>query len=351
MFRRSAAAACAALFMLLVGGCGGSVPETARTGPRLAAELEREWTTGGAPARQSVFSPDGAMLATSDAGGRITLRRTGDWGVEWSFDHPGGATAVAFGTDGRLLFTAGYDGLVRRWDLNRRRAAGVLRGARGTVWTLDVAPDGELLAAAGEDATIRIWNLASPGEPTLLRGHERNVWEVRFSPDGRRLASGSFDASARLWDAASGRALAVLAGHSEAVVGLAYSPAGRLIATGGDDSTVRLWRAADGAPLRVLDNVTHAHKLEFSPDGRWLASAGRARGGVGTVWHQITGAGGAGAPVHLWRVSDGAIVAALAHPDDVMYVTFSPDGRQLVTGGEDGVVRLWRLREVGGGGR
>ena len=337
------AATFAALFTL--AGCGGA-PRPVMSGDRLEAALERTWQSQ-SPARQSVFSRDGQLLATANASGAIVVRRSGVWEIAAELDHPGGVTALAFSADGTRLYSAGYDGVVRVWALASARQVGQLPGAEGTIWSLDVSPDGDRLAAAGEDRIIRIWRLGEQASPTLLRGHERIVWEVRISPDGSRLASASFDASAQLWDFASGASAARLDGHGEAVVGLDYSPDGELIATGSDDSTVRLWRARDGAPIRTLANGNHAYKVAFSPDGRWLASAGRARSGLGTFWHQLTGAGGDAAPVHLWRVADGALVAALPHPDDVMYVTFSRDGGHLVTGGEDGAVRLWRLRPIG----
>jgi WD40 repeat protein len=330
---------------LLLGACGAAAPEAATSGARLEAALEARWPTDGGPAREAAFSGDGALLATSDAGGRVTVRRTSGWEESARFDHQGGATAVAFSPDGKTLYSGGYDGRVRAWDLASRDAAGVYEGAAGTVWSVSVSPDGGRIAAAGEDAKIRVWRVGSPSAELTLAGHERNIWEVRFSPDGKRIASGSFDASVRLWDAATGAALKTLAGHEEAVVGLAFSPDGRVLASGGDDSTIRLWRAADGAPLRTIRAGNHVYKIAFSRDGRWLASAGRARGGLGTLWHQLTGSGGAAAPVRLWRTGDFALAAALPHPDDVMYVGFSPDGRRLVTSGEDGAARLWRLAE------
>ncbi|HEX8571253.1 MAG TPA: WD40 repeat domain-containing protein [Allosphingosinicella sp.] len=328
---------------LLLAACG-SGPEPAATGPRLQAEPASSFRDSSAPGREAAFSADGRWLATSSASGLVVVRTMPDLRVGRRLDHPGGAASVAFAPDGRLLATAGYDGAVRLWDWAAGRLVRTLEGARGTVWTLHFSPDGRRLAAAGEDGLVRIWNPADGRLLLKLAGHGRNVWEVRFSPDGRRLASGSFDESVRLWDSAGGAALATLAGHEEAVVGLAWSGDGRLLATGGDDSTIRLRRGSDGREIRRIEVGNHVYKLAFSPDGRWLANAGRARGGLGTLWHSLTGAGGAAEPVRLWRVSDGALVQGLKGSEDVMYVGFAPDGRWLATSADDGVVTLWRLR-------
>jgi len=84
-------------------------------------------------------------------------------------------------------------------------------------------------------------------------------------------------------------------------------------------------------------------ELTFSRDGRWLASGGRARSAVGTFWHQLTGAGAKGPAVRLWRVADGALQATLEESDDVMALTFSPDGNLLATASADGANSVWRL--------
>ncbi len=333
----------APLALAALAGCG-SAPPIVTDPPRLAAVELRDWPAG-APGRQAEFSDDGALLATSTTAGQVILRRTLDWKPVRRIEHPGGATSLAFTPDGKRILTAGYDGVIRAWDLATGKPAGDYRGAAGTIWSIDISPDGRRVAAAGEDAVIRLWELDGTAPPIALRGHQRNIWEVRFSPDGNKLASAGFDHSVRLWDAAGGKPLKVLSGHGQAVVGLDFSPDGRTLATSGDDSTIRLWRASDGAALRTINAGNHAYKPAFSPDGRWLASAGRARSAIGTFWYQLTGSGGAATPVRLWRVADGAAVAALPHPDDVMFASFSPDGRYLVTSGEDQRVRIWRLSE------
>jgi WD40 repeat protein len=330
---------------LLLAGCDSSGPNLAANGPRVEASLAATWPAA-RPARQAAFSRDGALLATSDASGAITIRSTRDWKTVGRLHHPGGATALHFTNDGKRLFSAGYDGTIREWDVAQKKVVQILKGSSATLWTMDISPDGKRLASGGEDAIIRIWNLGQAGRPVELRGHTRNIWEVRFSPDGKQLASCSFDYSVRLWDAELDRPLKTLAGHKQSCVGLDYSPDGQVLASGGDDSAIRFWRASDGAPLGAIDNGRHVDKLAFSPDGQWLASGGHPHGEAGELWHQVTGGGGLGNAVRIWRSKDAALVANLPHPDDVYWVAFSRDGHWLVTSGEDNRFRLWRLRAV-----
>jgi len=349
MIRRSLPVMAAALLGIAAGAALLLAGEDAdvqppRNGPLLHAELHRRIAVGDKPQRQLAFSPDGSLLATSTVDGAIRLWPTARRGPPRVLIHRGGATSLAFSGDGRVLASGGYDGKVRLWRVADGAPLRVLAGHRGTVWTVDFSPDGTRIASGGEDRTVRLWRAGDGALLKAMKGHGLNIWAVRFSPDGSRLASGSFDRSIRLWDARTGAAVRTLAGHEEAVVSIEFSPDGRLLASGGDDSTVRLWRAADGAQLRILDATRHVDSLAFSPDGRWLASGGHPRGAPGAFLHQAFGRGGTGKAVRLWRVADGAQLQALDQGDDVMTLAFSPDGRWLAAGSEDGAVTIWRVR-------
>ena len=335
--------------LLAVGGIAYGLrveqPEIVSSGPRVEAKLERAIALGDSPAREPRFSRDGRFVALTNAAGSIHVLRTSDWKLLRRFEHPGGATSAAFTRDGRRLFSSGYDGMVRSFDLASGAPGPVIRASDAPVWTLDVSRDGKQLAIGDQAGVARVWavdDLRRP--PKLLRGHGRNIWEVQFSPSAPELATGSFDYTARIWDLASAKTVRTLRGHSQAIVGLDYRADGQLLATSGDDSTIRLWRRRDGKQVGRMDVGNHTYDVEFSPDGKWLASSGRARSALGTAIHGLTGIGPASPPVHIWRMSDRAAVAALPHPTDVSRLAYAPDGRHIVTADDDGRVRIWRLQ-------
>jgi WD40 repeat protein len=335
--------AAAFLVLTLVARGDGLPPRAiAADGAVLAASPAGRFQHHRGEAREMAFLPDGRLAAAGTDGRIVLIDARGR--VAGTIVHEGGLSALALSSDGSTLASGGYDRAARLWRVADGRQVRALQGHGGTVWTLAWSPDGQFLATAGEDRLIRIWRARDGALARTLAGHELNIWSIRFSPDSRLLASGSFDRSIRLWDVASGRMVRRLAGHDQAVVSVAFSPDGRLLASGGDDSTVRLWRVADGAAVRTLTGGSdHVYAVAFSPDGRWLASGGRARSGFWTAWHQLTGQGPKGPAARLWRVADGALQATLEHSDDVMALTFSPDGRTLATASVDGSNALWRL--------
>src|SRR5262245_7224323 len=113
-------------------------PPLASVGPRLDARLIKQWNSDGSPARQAIFSRDGRFLATSNAAGKVIVRRATDWRPVRTLQVPGGVTSLAFSLDGGQLLTAGYDGVVRSWQLADGRLVREYAGANGALWVIDL---------------------------------------------------------------------------------------------------------------------------------------------------------------------------------------------------------------------
>ena len=296
------------------------------------------------------FSPDGKLLATGYGNGYLRLwnpatgQATGSpLLADTSPQGQRGVGAVAFSPDGKLLATAGGDGYVRLWNTATRQATGAPLPAvsNGNVNAVAFSPDGKLLATAGSDGYVRLWNPATHrqiGKP--LTGHAGEITSVAFSPDGKLLASGGGDdGTVRLWNPVTrqpvGSPIPAVTRPGAGVGSVAFSPDGKLLASGGD-GYVRLWNPATrqpvGAPLHASARNGGRRwvlGVAFSPDGKLLASAGWD--GTMRLWNPATRQP-AGAP--LRPVTNGS-------PRSVVAVAFSPDGKLLASAGGDGCVRLW----------
>jgi WD40 repeat protein len=215
-------------------------------------------------------------------------------------------------------------------------------------------PHSRLLASAGgrKDRTIKLWELATGRELRTLAGHAGEVNSLAFSPDGRQLASGSGDDTIRLWDVQTGRQIQILYVPTEGVGQLTFSPDGRRLissphsapwdprmgrdrepdpelkrcpAVGGKPGFctakgVTLWDIKTGQPLY---NLPPSWAFAFSPDGRRLVT------------------GGNDTNLRLWEVASGRELSAL--PGSGPPFVFSADGRRIASAGKDNTVKLWEV--------
>ena len=296
--------------------------------------------------------------------------------------HGGPVRAVAISPDGTVAVSGSFDTSAIRWSLSRNAAEQVLRFHDGAVNTVAILKDGRI-ATSGEDARIAIWAAGAASPAVVLDGHKAPVVALAVSPDGATLASASWDQTARLWPIGAfsgevrtgspqkmrppieytGGASRVLEGHAQGVNGVAFTPDGRGVVTAGYDATLRIWPLAGGAPL-VATLPTPLNSVAVAPDGEIVTAGADGKVYVLSRAGELQAEVEAGpTPIIAVAVSpDGKLVAAagirgsvaiidrvarslqrtLVGPGlPVWSVAFFPDGRTLLTGGTDRMVRRW----------
>jgi WD40 repeat protein len=152
---------------------------------------------------------------------------------------------------------------------------------------------------------------------------------LAFSRDGRSLAV-AFNGSEALvvWDVASRKP--VYSAHEKVPIrSLAYSPVAELIAVSAGSSTKLLDPKIDRVVRELDGNQGPLRDVSFSPDGRQLVTAGGDR------------------TVKLWDLATGEVVQTFAGPKgSVIGAAFSPDGKWLAAGcGNADGVYLWSLEK------
>jgi WD40 repeat protein len=221
---------------------------------------------------------------------------------------------------------------VKVWDPLAGREILTLRGHTSRCHSVAFSPNGQRLVSASSDGTIRVWD-ATPLRPVetqeaLTCQHDHEVWSVAFSPDGRLVASGGWDKTVRLWDAQSGR-LARTLNHSELVFRVAFHPAGQRLAastfTGERGALVIVWDTLTGEEeFAVREERGMPFYATFDPTGRYLLREG------------------SNFTVKVWDTQDRADLGTLGRHDwNIWGMAFSPDGKRLATGSNDGLIKVW----------
>jgi WD40 repeat protein len=271
------------------------------------------------------FSSTGNQLATasSDKTVRVWDTSTGKSGMVVR-GHSKPVEAVQFSPDDRYLATASRDDTAKLWDAKSGQLVLTLEGHTGAVEALAFSSAGDWLGTASRDGTARIWSTAD-GQCVLgLRGSTARVRPLGFSSDGLRLATASSNGTMYIWDALRGHLINKINEPRSAFNSETFSCNGELLAAGSYETAVRIWNASTGNLVQTLQGHRFADRVALSSE-RDLVAAGTYDGNL-----------------VVRRITDGAsLLDSNEHGARIISVSFSADGRRLVSISRNKTLILW----------
>lgn len=323
------------------------------------------------------FSPDGAQLAFFNEDGVLEIRDTATGKLLFTLDSD---PFVAFSPDNSRLATALFDAENLQGEIS------VLEAASGdTLLTIpydkpvsfiNFSPDGSRLVTISVDdqsltSEIVLWD-ATAGRALLTIPYPQQLTWAGFNSAGTRLGAADISfvdeetpsREAAVWDAASGQLVFTL--PFDAVNSITYNQ-DQTRAASVHNNTLQVWDVESGQVLFKLPDQTMVERdrLMLSPSGQYLAMTNN-NAALLRVWQVDTqqmvmsyqhpgqindidfdrdntrlAAGTHDRLAIVWDIQTGQELLRLSgHTNGILFIRFSPDGRQLVTTSQDGTARL-----------
>ncbi|MFF3869876.1 NB-ARC domain-containing protein [Micromonospora sp. NPDC001898] len=321
--------------------------------------------------RGVAVAPDSRHIASVSDDGTVRLWRTGAGEDEARVlgEHGCVIRDVDFAADGSAVLTAGaHDNLLSLWPVDGRGGRRDLVGHTSWVMCCRTARRTALAVSGSDDGTLRLWDLTSGSE--VARHDGRNEWVFAIAADVRNdlLYVGT---TANRLIRLDGRPEYTATDQAEVgsgVRGLAVAPRGVLLA--GTDSgnllhieprgtswVTRGLRKLSGRSIRrVQQTAVDGTVVTSCHDGlihllRWidgdLIPVRRIDAGYGSVYEaRLLPDGKRLVSVHesgdiCLHTVDGTLLSRVAaHRGPALCLDAGPGGDDVVTGGDDGVVRL-----------
>jgi len=261
------------------------------------------------------FSPDRKYLAAAGHGHvRLFDVNSQNASPVLSFDeHKQNVTGIGFQREGKWMYTASEDGLVKIWDMrakgaqkeynahsavntvtlhpNQREIIIGDQSGRVLVWDLNandchrelvpeegdmpairsvvVTPDGSRMLAANNKGKVFVWDYdhAAYTPHKLMIAHDTYILNMAVSPDGQHLATMSADHTSKIWNIEDFSIEKVLTGHARWVWDGAFSRDSKFILTVSSDLSARLWNIEQGVTKRIYNGHSKAVVCVALDDG------------------------------------------------------------------------------------
>ena len=206
----------------------------------------------------------------------------------------------------------------------------------GSIFCIDWSSSGKLLATGSNDKTIKIMNVPELDEKNnkSLTGNQGTVRSLCFEPsnDLILLSANTGENTIKIWDTIKGINITCLEGHNSDVNSVKWSNDSQLFASCSLDKTIRFWDIRDYKYINILSAEKYADINDIS-----IFSKGN---------NTIIAVGHADGLVTIWDYSKQCVIKEIyEHNEEVRAVSFSPDGKYLLSGSFDSTIKIYDIND------
>ncbi len=292
---------------------------------------------GVAPAVTSMaFSPDGKLLAVGTFG-QVTLFDAATWEPKEQFrEIADEARSLTFSPDSKTLVIGGglpgRSGLVTLWDMESYKSSKLPVRAADTIEAIAYRKDGKELLACANDNKVSLFENLPATRSAILDEHNGRVLAASFSPkDGYIYITGGMDKLVKVWNAKTQKTIVNFDQSEAGVTGLGFINNDQFVGSS-LDGKIRWWGvsydakkdAYSGYHFRTQDaNKGGVNALSVTPDGKRIVTGGEDSG------------------VSVWEDNGNRRCDFHDTLGPIYAVAISPDGKKIAAGGRDGKINIW----------
>lgn len=233
------------------------------------------------------LADNGNLLISASADGQVAVWETLSGDLVRSLPHPSYVAKLAVSPQNRRLATASWDGYGRLYDLEKGELKWQVSHQQGefppSMTNIDFTHDGRYFVTADLQGVIKVWNTESGQEKAVsnLPKAEAIRQILTTHPHKPVLAALKSPTTIGLWDLESGRSLPVEFRHREEINDLDISPNGRYLISASDDATAVVWDLESNQKVQDLPNDSRVNRVLALPDNVFVTGG---EDGIVAVW-------------------------------------------------------------------
>ncbi|KAL4432056.1 hypothetical protein ABPG74_017792 [Tetrahymena malaccensis] len=233
-----------------------------------------------------------------------------------------------------IVLSGWQDGKIRMFSSENGNIIWQMDNAhKDGVYSICLSKNFKFFCSGGCDGEVRVWEMRSREMLSHLKEHTSKVTKVKLLGENEsQVVSSSKDRALLSWDLKQQKRISAHIQRMGGINSFDIANDNQTVVTTGQDRKITYWNLNQANPIKIIDTnnnpkaADECMSLHLSSDGRYFVTGGS---------EQI---------VKIWDFATGKLIAqGRGHSGCINTVSFSPDNKQVISGGRDGNILVWNV--------